>query len=84
LLQMFGMPEAEAKKRFFKATTREEMRRVWKEPMVQSPDMPTVVEVVMDAFDAPWRMLSVIGARGPTVIKEMEEGGFVLRKPTVV
>jgi len=81
-LQLFGMSESAAKEHFFKVSTRKEVEQVFKNTTLQEPDMPVIIEVMMDPMDAPWRMLQTIALRGPETAKEMEDGGFKLITPT--
>lgn len=75
-LQLFGMSEAESKAHFFRVSTRQEVKHVLANDKLRQPDMPFIIEVMMDALDAPWRMLQMIALRGPEIAKEMGESGF--------
>ncbi|KAF2219798.1 pyruvate decarboxylase isoenzyme [Elsinoe ampelina] len=79
-LEFFGMDEGEAVRSYVRVETRGEWEVVLKREDLRRPDGVKIVEVVMDKFDAPWRMLVQIGRRGEGVRREMEEGGFVLRE----
>lgn len=80
-LEFFGMEKGVAEKSFVRCATREEFEEVLKREDLRRPRNLMIVEVMMDAFDAPWRMLAQIGRRGEATKKEMVEGGFVLRGP---
>jgi len=81
-LQPFGMFKAAAKAPFFKASTCEEVEEVFTYTKLSKPNMPFIIEVMMDADDAPWRMLEAIALRGAETAKEVVEGGFKLIAPT--
>ena len=82
MLQLFGMPDAEARRRYHRCETRDEVRDVFARKDLERPDGVMVVEVMMDAFDAPWRMLKLIAGRGgEATVKEMEDAGFDLSGP---
>ncbi|PNS20066.1 hypothetical protein CAC42_5516 [Sphaceloma murrayae] len=80
-LAFFGMSEQEAKESFVRCETKEDFERVLGREDLRSPKRVMIVEVVMDAFDAPWRMLMQIAMKGEETKREMVEGGFVLRAP---
>ncbi|TKA30956.1 hypothetical protein B0A50_01924 [Salinomyces thailandicus] len=79
MLPFFNMPEAEAKKNFHRAETKEELEEVLGRENVKAPKTVQVVEVVMDAMDVPWRLSTQIATRGPEAVKEMKEAGFRVR-----
>ncbi|KAF4552155.1 Pyruvate decarboxylase-like protein 3 [Elsinoe fawcettii] len=74
-LEFFGMEAVRAEKSYVRAATREEWERVLEREDLRRPDGVKIVEVMMDAFDAPWRMLAQIGRRGEATKREMVEGG---------
>lgn len=76
MLQFYGMPEREAKESFHKCTTREELTKVLSLDSVQDPQRTTVVEIIMDAFDAPWRLTKILGHGNEDQVTKMKEGGF--------
>ncbi|GAB7346419.1 hypothetical protein MBLNU457_5116t1 [Dothideomycetes sp. NU457] len=81
-LRLFGMSEAAAKAHFFRVSTRQEVEEVLANDDLRQPDMPFIIEVLMDAVDAPWRMLQAIALRGPETVKDMVDGGFKWIAPT--
>jgi pyruvate decarboxylase len=66
MLTFFNVPEEEAKKRFFKAETKEQLEKILDEDAVREPgkggaaQLPVVVEVMMDWLDVPWRLSSQV------------------------
>jgi len=78
----FGMSRNAAEEHVFKASTLGEVEQVFANTKLQNPDMLVIIEVIIDAMYAPWRMLQTIALRGPEMAKEMEEGGFKLITPT--
>lgn len=80
-LQLFGMPEEKAKKNFHRCATKVEFEEVMKK--LNSSDSQTVqlVEIVMEALDAPWRLVAQVAQRGESTIKELKEAGFKMREP---
>ena len=79
MLQFFNMSDEKAKASFHKAGTKEELEAVLKKESVIKPEGVTVVEIVMDMMDVPWRLSAQIGTRGPAAIKEMKDAGFRVR-----
>lgn len=82
-LRLFGMSEAAAKAHFFRVSTRKEVEDVFANDDLRRTDMPFVIEVIIDALDAPWRMLQAIALRGPETAKEMSASGFRWIAPTM-
>lgn len=79
-LQLFGMPDFEAKENFHRCTTREEFDKAVAKATVRNPKKVQIVEVVMDAMDAPWRLISQVATRGEATIKKMQDAGFRMPK----
>ncbi|KAH9843324.1 putative TPP enzyme family protein [Teratosphaeria destructans] len=80
MLPFFSLPEAEARACFHRAETKAELDAILELEGMRRPEgRPQVVEVVMDAFDVPWRLATQIATRGPAAVKEMEEAGFKVR-----
>lgn len=82
-LRFYGMPAEQADKSFTRCSTRDEVLALFEREDLKRPKTVTIVEVMMDPFDAPWKMLWQIGRRGEATLREMEEGGFVLREAVV-
>lgn len=82
-LQLFGMSDAEAKQNYHRCRTKTEFDEIVAKASVRNPEKVQIIEVVMDAFDVPWRLVSQIGARGEAAVKKMEDAGFKVRKPVV-
>jgi len=80
MLPFFNMPEAEARKCYHKATTKQELEDVFSLDRVKQPQGVQVVEIVIDMLDVPWRLATQIAMRGPEAVKEMREAGFKLRE----
>ncbi|GAM84795.1 hypothetical protein ANO11243_027960 [Dothideomycetidae sp. 11243] len=78
-LEFFGMPAETAKNSFVRCSTREEVEAMLKMEQFRNPKNVMIVEVMMDPFDAPWKMLNQIGQRGEATLQEMRDGGFTLR-----
>ena len=76
MLKLFGMPEKQANESYHKASTRQELQEIFAKPVFHNPPNLQIVEVMMDAFDSPWRLVAQIGMKGPETIKKMKEGGF--------
>lgn len=76
MLKLFGMSEKEADESYHKATTKDEVREILSKPELQNPSRVQVVEIVMDTFDSPWRLVGQLAMRGESSIKKMKEGGF--------
>lgn len=82
MLELFGMSESDAKQNFWKADTKQELVDALKDVQAKSGNGKVkVVEIIMDAFDAPWRLVSQVATRGEATIKEMKEAGFIVREP---
>ena len=82
-LNFYGMDPETAKKSFIRCSTREEVQAMLKNKDLHQPKNVMIVEVMMDPFDAPWKMLWQIGRRSDDTLKEMEAGGFTLRHAVV-
>ncbi|KAF2767075.1 pyruvate decarboxylase isoenzyme [Teratosphaeria nubilosa] len=81
ILPFFNLPEAKARACFHRAETKAELEAILGLERVRRPARaPQVMEVVMDAFDVPWRLATQIATRGPAAVKEMEEAGFKVRR----
>lgn len=79
-LQLFGMPEDEAKANFHRVATKAEFEEVVAKESVRHPNKVQLIEVVMDALDAPWRLVNQVATRGEESIKKMKEAGFKIRE----
>jgi len=75
-LQLFGMSDSEAKENFHRCTTKEEFEVAVSKASVRSPKKVQIIEVVMEAMDAPWRLISQVATRGEATINKMKEAGF--------
>ena len=82
-LQLFGMSEEAARTSFFRAETKKELEDILTREEVRNPSTVVLVEIVMDAMDAPWRLIEQVATRGPATVKKMKESGFKFRGPPI-
>lgn len=55
VLPLFGMNEEDAKTHFHRAETKEELEKVLAKKEVNNPTKVTLIELIMDKLDVPWR-----------------------------
>lgn len=80
-LRLFGMSEEESKKCYFRAETKQELDAVFSKEEFKSPQNVMLVEIIMDAMDAPWRLVEQVALRGADTKRGMQEAGFKFRTP---
>ncbi|KAE9987344.1 hypothetical protein EG328_003068 [Venturia inaequalis] len=76
MLPFFG--HANAAKCYRKVQTKEEFeKKVLGDEELKDPKEVQVVELVLDAFDVPWRLAKIISMRGPESVEKLSKEGFV-------
>ena len=77
LLAAFTHPEPEA--HFHKAESKEEFKRLFQEKRerLTDPKMTTVVELMLDKMDVPWRLTKQISMRSPEYKQYLIDEGFI-------
>lgn len=76
MLPFFG--HANAAKCYRKVETKEEFeKKVLGDEELKDPKEVQVVELVLDAFDVPWRLAKIISMRGPAAVEKLTKAGFV-------
>lgn len=82
-LRLFGMSEENAQKSFYRAASKTELDDIFAKEEVRNPEKVVLVEIVMEALDAPWRLIEQVATRGEKTIQKMKEAGFKFRAPSV-
>jgi pyruvate decarboxylase len=77
LLAAFAHPEPETY--FHRAESKKEFKKLFQEKGegLRDPKMTTVVELVLDKMDVPWRLTKVIWLRGPEYKQYLLDEGFI-------
>lgn len=77
LLAAFNHPDPE--NHYFRAETKEEFERLFREhgERLRDPRVTTVVEIMADALDSPWRLTKQISIRGPAYKQYLIDEGFI-------
>ena len=75
LLAAFCHPDPE--NHYFRAETKEEFERVFSDERVKNPKLTTVVELILDKMDVPWRLTKQISIRGPEYTQYLVDEGFI-------
>lgn len=77
LLAAFAHPEPES--HFHRAESKEEFERLFREKgeRLRDPKMTTVVELVLDKMDVPWRLAKQILTKGPEYKQYLLDEGFI-------
>jgi pyruvate decarboxylase len=74
LLHLFDHPAPDD--HFHRCTTPTELSDTFKKLSTTYPKALTVVEVILDKLDVPWRLSAQLALRGPHVVEELREAGF--------
>jgi len=75
LLAAFCHPDPD--NHYFRVETKEEFERVFSNERVKNPKLTTVVELILDKMDVPWRLTKQIGIRGPEYMQYLVDEGFI-------
>jgi pyruvate decarboxylase len=82
MLKTYCHPEPEAA--FFKANTKAELDEIFsREHVFGTPKYLTVVELVLEPLDAPWRLIKQISIRGPQYKKHLQDEGWLVPEDKV-
>ncbi|KAI9690071.1 MAG: hypothetical protein M1820_010049 [Bogoriella megaspora] len=76
-LGLYGYSEGEAKSRFKRVETKVEMEKVLADEGFAEQKGVKLVEVVMDAIDAPARLVQQLATRGEAQVEKMRKAGFM-------
>lgn len=79
-LQLFGMPEKEAKEAYHRCADKKDFERVIGLESLKSPQRTQLIEIMCDAFDSPWRLSAQIGLRGEASKQAIKDAGFYYRE----
>jgi pyruvate decarboxylase len=75
LLSFFSHPSPDTA--YHKATSKEEFVELFGNERYKDPQQLMVIEIVLDAFDVPWRLTKQIAARGGRYLEELTREGFI-------
>lgn len=75
LLAAFNHPDPE--NHYYRAETKEEFFKVFSDERLRAPKLTTIVEIMMDKMDVPWRLTKQIYNRGPKYEQSLIDEGFI-------
>jgi pyruvate decarboxylase len=76
MLPFFG--HSDPQQSYRRVVTKEDFgQKVLGDKALVEPQSLQVVELVLDAFDVPWRLTKILSLRGPAAVKKLEEAGFI-------
>jgi pyruvate decarboxylase len=75
LLAAFSHPDPD--NHYYRAETKEEFFKVFSDERLRAPKLTTIVEIVVDKMDVPWRLTRQIYIRGPAYAQSLIDEGFI-------
>jgi len=75
MLPFFSHPSPESS--YHKVVKKEGWASVFENKKFVAPETLQVIEIVLDAFDVPWRLTKQIAIRGGRYLEELKREGFI-------